>query len=106
MKPNIPINFLKIEERAMPKFIIERDLKRAGALKADELKSISQSSCAVLKKLGSDIQWIQSYVTNDRIYCVYLATTEDLIRKHAEEGGFPVTKISEIKSIIDPATAE
>jgi Protein of unknown function (DUF4242) len=90
----------------MPKFMIERDLKGAGALKADELKSISQSSCAVLKKLGSDIQWIESYVTNDRIYCVYLAATEDLIRKHAEEGGFPVTKISEIKSIIDPATAE
>lgn len=90
----------------MPKFIIERDIKGAGEFTANELKSISQTSCSVLKNLGPDIQWIESYVTNDRIYCVYLAATEDLIRRHAEQGGFPVTKISEIKSIIDPATAE
>jgi cell division inhibitor SulA len=90
----------------MPKYVIEREIPEAGKLSAEQLQGVSQTSCSVLNKLGTDIQWVQSYVTDDKIYCVYIAPNEDLIREHARQGGFPANKISEIKSIIDPTTAE
>ncbi len=90
----------------MPKYIIERELPGAGSLSNDQVTAISQKSCAVLHELGSGIQWVESYVTGDKIYCVYIAGSEDLIRKHAEQGGFPANTISEVKRIIDPTTAE
>ena len=90
----------------MPKYIIERELPGAGKLSAGELKGIAQKSCAVLDKLGPKIQWVESYVTGDKIYCVYFAPSEQLIREHAQQGGFPANRISEIKTRIDPTTAE
>ena len=90
----------------MPKFVIERDLPGAGKLSAAELRGISQTSCGVLRNLGPDIQWVHSYVTADKIYCVYNAPSEDLIRRHAVEGGFPANRISQVMSTIDPTTAE
>ena len=90
----------------MPKYIIEREIPGAGKLSAGELKGIAQKSCAVLDKLGPKIQWVESYVTGDKIYCVYVAPNEQLIREHAQQGGFPANRISEIKTIIDPTTAE
>jgi hypothetical protein len=90
----------------MPKFIIERELEGAGKLSQSELQSISQKSCSVLNRMGSEIQWLESYVTNDKIYCVYIAPDEQTIRRHAEQGGFPANRIEEIKTIIDPTTAE
>jgi len=92
-------------ETAMKTYLIERDLPGAGKLTADELKGISQTSCGVLKEMGPKIQWIHSYVTGDKIYCVYKAQNEDLIREHGKKGGFPVTSITEISSTISPATA-
>ena len=90
----------------MPKYIIERDIPDAGNLSADELKGISQKSCNILKNMGPQIQWVESFVTQDKVYCTYIAPNEDEIRKHAEEGGFPANKISEIKGVISPTTAE
>ena len=90
----------------MPKFVIEREIPGAGNFSEEDLKGISQKSCSVLDSLGTSIQWIQSYVTDDKIYCVYRATDEDLIRQHAEQGGFPANVISEICATIEPATAE
>ena len=90
----------------MPKFLIERDLPGAGQLSAADLKGISQKSCSILQALGPQIQWVQSYVTGDKIYCVYLAPSEDIIREHAKRGGFPANCISEVKTMIDPTTAE
>jgi hypothetical protein len=90
----------------MPKFIIERELPGAGNLTAEQLKAISQKSRDVLCKLGSDIQWIQSYVAGDKIYCVYLAPNEELIIKHAQMGGFPANLICKISNVIEPMTAE
>jgi hypothetical protein len=90
----------------MPKYLIERELPGAGKLSSDQLKAISQKSCSVLNKLGPQIQWIQSYVTGDKIYCVYRAPNEAMVREHAQQGGFPANKISEITSVIDPSTAE
>jgi hypothetical protein len=90
----------------MPKYIIEREIPGAGKLSASELKGIAQKSCAVLDKLGPKIQWVESYVTGDKIYCVYVAPTEHMIREHAQQGGFPANSISEIKTIIGPTTAE
>jgi uncharacterized protein DUF4242 len=90
----------------MPKFLIEREIPGAGNLSAQELQGISQTSCGVLQKLGPQIQWIQSYVTGDKIYCVYIAPNEEMIREHAKQGGFPANRVSEIKSVIDPTTAE
>lgn len=90
----------------MPKFLIERDIPGAGKLTGQELQGISQTSCSVLQKLGPQIQWVQSYVTGDKVYCVYIAPNEDLIREHAAQGGFPANRISEITSVIDPTTAE
>ena len=90
----------------MPKFVIERDIPGAGALSPLELKTISQTSCGVLREMGPSIQWVHSYVTGDKVYCVYIAPNEEMIREHAQRGGFPANRISEIKSIIDPSTAE
>lgn len=90
----------------MPKYVIERDIPGAEKLTAEQLKGISQTSCGVLSKLGSEIQWIESYVATDKIYCVYRAPNEELIKEHAAQGGFPANKISKIATIIDPTTAE
>jgi len=90
----------------MPKYLIERDLPGAGNLTAEELQGISQKSCDVLRNLGPDIQWIESYVTGDKVYCVYRAPNEDMIRQHAEQGGFPANRINEVVAVIDPGTAE
>lgn len=90
----------------MPKFIIEREIPNAGALTADELQGISQKSCAILRDMGPKIQWLESYVTDDKIYCVYIAPDEATIREHAEQGSFPANRISRIKTVIDPTTAE
>ena len=90
----------------MPKYIIEREIPGAGQLTPGQLQSISQTSCGVLQKLGPTIQWVESYVTGDKVYCVYLSPNEDLIREHAKQGGFPANRISEVKTIISPVTAE
>ncbi len=90
----------------MPKYLIEREIPQAGKLSAADLQSISQKSCAVLRELGPQIQWIQSYVTADKIYCVYIAPSEAAVREHAQQGGFPANSVAEIKTIIDPTTAE
>lgn len=90
----------------MPKFVIEREIPGAGDLSPEQLHTISQTSCGVLQNMGPSIQWIQSYVTGDKIYCVYIAPNEEMIREHAAQGGFPANRVSEIKSIIDPTTAE
>ena len=90
----------------MPKFLIEREITGAGKLSADELHAISQKSCGVLNHLGPQIQWVQSYVTDDKIYCVYIAPDEEMVREHARQGGFPANRISRIESVIDPTTAE
>lgn len=90
----------------MPKYVVERDVPGAGGLTCDELKAISQTSCRVLSKLGSEIQWIESFVTGDRIYCIYRAPNDSLIKEHAVLSGFPANRISVIASVIDPTTAE
>jgi hypothetical protein len=90
----------------MPKYIIEREIPNAGALSAADLKAISQKSCAVLQELGPSIQWVQSYVTEDKITCVYIAPNADIIREHAKRGGFPADRVLEVAMIIDPTTAE
>jgi hypothetical protein len=90
----------------MPKFVIERELPGAGQLSPLQLQAVSQTSCGVLRKLGPEIQWVHSYVTQDKIYCIYIAPSEALIREHASQGGFPANRISEISSTIDPTTAE
>jgi Protein of unknown function (DUF4242) len=90
----------------MPKYLIERELPGAGKLTPEQLRGVSQKSCSVLNRMGPDIQWIHSYVTSDKIYCVYRAPNESMIREHAKEGGFPANKISEISSVIEPSTAE
>jgi len=90
----------------MPKYVIEREIPGAGNLSADQLQAISQTSCGVLRKLGPEIQWVHSYVTGDKIYCIYIAPNEQLIREHASQGGFPANSIAEVKSIIDPTSAE
>jgi hypothetical protein len=90
----------------MPKYVIEREIPGAGSLSAQELQGISQTSCGVLRNLGTQIQWVHSYVTDDKIYCVYIAPNEELVREHAKLGGFPANKVSEVKQIIDPTTAE
>lgn len=90
----------------MPKYVIERELPGAGKLTQDELHAISQKSCGVLNHLGPQIQWIESYVTDDKIYCIYRSPSEELIRQHAKEGGFPANRISQVRSVIDPSTAD
>jgi len=90
----------------MPKYVIEREIPGAGKLSPEQLKAISQTSCGVLSKMGSQIQWVHSYVTNDKIYCIYNAPNEDMIREHAKQGGFPANSVNEVTTIIDPITAE
>lgn len=90
----------------MPKYVIERNIPGAGKLAAAELQAISQKSCGVLREMGPRIQWIQSYVTGDKLYCIYIAPDEQTIREHAQRGGFPADSICEVVSIIDPTTAE
>jgi len=90
----------------MPKYVIEREIPGAGSLSAAELQGVSQKSCGVLQNMGPQIQWVQSYVTGDKIYFVYIAANEEMIREHAKQGGFPANRTSEIKPIIDPTTAE
>jgi hypothetical protein len=90
----------------MPKYVIERELPGAGALSSSELQAVSQKSCDVLRAMGPEIQWVESYVTGDKIYCVYIAPNEAMIRQHAERGGFPANRISEVKRMIDPTTSE
>lgn len=89
----------------MPKYVIERDLPGAGQLSAQDLQAISQKSCGVLQELGPQIQWVHSYVTGDKIYCIYIAPDEQLVREHAQRGGFPANRVSEVVTIIDPTTA-
>ena len=90
----------------MPKYVIEREIPDAGSLTQDQVLAISQKSCSVLKNLGPQIQWLESYVTQDRIYCVYIAPNEAMVREHAKQGGFPANRVSEVKRVIDPTTAE
>ena len=90
----------------MPKYVIERDIPSIGNVTRDQVLAISQKSCAVLNRLGPGIQWLHSYVTADRVYCVYIAPNEEMIREHARKGGFPADSISEVKSMIDPVTSE
>lgn len=90
----------------MPKYVIEREIPGAGALTPEQLQAVSQTSCGVLRNLGPSIQWLHSYVTADKIYCVYIAPNEELIREHAKQGGFPANSVAEVKTIIDPTTAE
>lgn len=90
----------------MPKYVIERELPGAGNLSDQEIQGVSQKSCQVLSKLGPQIQWVESYVTNDKIYCIYISPNMEMIEQHAKEGGFPANKISEVKRIINPTNAE
>jgi hypothetical protein len=90
----------------MPKYVIEREIAGAGKLSPEELRGISEKSCGVLHDLGPQIQWVESYVTDDKIYCVYIAPNEKMIREHAERGGFPANRVSEVRAVIDPTTAE
>jgi predicted Rdx family selenoprotein len=90
----------------MPKYVIERESPGVGKLPFEELRAGAQKSCAVLQKLGTDIQWVESYITDDKVYCVYIARDEQLVREHAKQGGFPADRISKVRTIIDPATAE
>ena len=90
----------------MPKFVIEREIPAAGSLSPDQLQAISQKSCSVLQNLGSSIQWVHSYVTDNKIYCVYIAPNEALVREHAAQGGFPANSVLQVRRVIDPTTAE
>ena len=90
----------------MPKYVIEREIPGAGRLSPEQLKGISQTSCGVLGRMGPQIQWVHSYVTGDKIYCVYIAPNEAAVREHAQQGGFPANRVSEVTGMIDPTTAE
>lgn len=90
----------------MPKYVIEREIPGAGKLTPEQLKAISETSCGVLRKMGPEIQWLHSYVTTDKIYCVYIAPNEEMVREHAKQGGFPANSVTEVSAIIDPVTAE
>ena len=90
----------------MPKYVIEREIPNAGKLSKDELHAISQKSCGVLRNLGPSIQWVESYVTDDKVYCIYIAPNEEMVREHASQGGFPANKVSQVRSVINPTTAE
>jgi hypothetical protein len=90
----------------MPKFVIEREIPEAGKFSPEQLQAISQTSCGVLREMGPQIQWLHSYVTDDKIYCVYIAPDEETVRKHAQQGGFPANRVSQIRRVIDPTTAE
>jgi hypothetical protein len=95
-----------MKEASMPKYVIEREINGIGGASQDELTAIAKKSCAVLRDLGPEVQWVQSYVTGDKTYCVYIAPSEDLVREHARRGGFPAEPINAVLSVIDPTTAE
>ncbi|HKR25893.1 MAG TPA: DUF4242 domain-containing protein [Acidobacteriaceae bacterium] len=90
----------------MPKFVVERDLQGAGDLSTEQLQALSQKSCSILEKMGPQIQWVQSFVTDDKVYCIYIAPDEATIRKHAQMGGFPASRVSRVRTMIDPTTSE
>jgi hypothetical protein len=90
----------------MPKFVIEREIPGAGKLSPQELQALSNKSCTVLNRMGPQIQWMQSYVTDDKVYCIYVAPNEEAVREHARQAGFPANKVSRVRSVIDPTTAE
>jgi hypothetical protein len=90
----------------MPKYVIERELPGAGKLGRGDLRGIGQKSCGVLREMGPEIQWLETYVTDDKLYCVYIAASESLVREHARQGGFPANRVSEVRSIMDPTTSE
>jgi hypothetical protein len=94
------------KEQTMPKYVIEREIPGAGTLSPQDLQTISQKSCGVLKGLGPQIQWVESYVTDDKIYCIYIAPNREMVLEHARQGGFPADSVAEIRTIIDPTTAE
>jgi hypothetical protein len=100
------LRYFREEATPMPKFVIEREIPGAGSLSAEQLQAISQTSCGVLRNLGPEIQWVQSYVTGDKIYCIYIAPNEDLVREHARQGGFPANRVAQVMRVIDPTTAE
>jgi hypothetical protein len=90
----------------MPKYVIEREIPNAGSLSPEQLHATSQTSCGVLRSMGPEIQWVESYVTDNKIYCIYIAADEQMVREHATKGGFPANRVSQVKSIIDPTTSE
>jgi hypothetical protein len=90
----------------MPKFVIEREIPNVGGFSPEQLQAVSRTSCGVLRELGPQIQWVQSFVTDNKIYCIYIAPDEETVKKHAQMGGFPANRISQVRSIIDPTTAE
>jgi hypothetical protein len=94
------------KETPMPKFVIEREIPGCGEWSADQLKAVSQKSCGVVSEMGPQIQWVQSYVTGDKIYCEYIASNAAIVREHAEKGGFPANRVSQVTTMIDPTTAE
>ena len=94
------------EPKHMPKFVIERDLPGAGNLSPEQLQAISQKSCSILEKMGPQIQWVESFVTDDKVYCIYIAPNEEEIRHHAQMGGFPASRVSQVRTMIDPTTSE
>jgi hypothetical protein len=98
--------FYQKRRAIVPKYVIERDIPEAGKLTPEQLQAISQKSCGVLQEMGPQIQWVESFVTDDKVYCVYIAPNEEAVREHAQKGGFPADRISEVKSKIDPTTAE
>ena len=101
-----PSQDIELHKNNMPKYIIEREIPGAGKLSAEQLQAVSQKSCGVIRNLGPQIQWIESYVTDDKLYCIYLAPNEDLIFEHAKQGGFPANRVSQVRRMIDPTTAE
>jgi hypothetical protein len=90
----------------MPKYVIEREIPGAGELSTDQLRGISQTSCGVLRQMGPEVQWVESFVTDDKVYCVYIAPNEEAVREHAKRGGFPANRVSQVRATIDPTTAE
>ncbi|MGC1464023.1 MAG: DUF4242 domain-containing protein [Terracidiphilus sp.] len=90
----------------MPKFVIEREIPGAGAMSAQQMQAVAETSCSVLRNLGPQIQWLHSYVTDNKIYCIYIAPNEELVREHARHGGFPANSVAQVRRIIDPTTAE
>jgi hypothetical protein len=92
--------------RPVPKFVIEREIPGVGSMSPEQLEAVSQKSCSVLRNLGPQIQWLHSYVTDDKIYCVYIAPNEEMVREHARQGGFPANSIAQVRHVIDPTTAE
>ena len=90
----------------MPKFVIEREIPGAGSMSAEQMQAVSQKSCSVLRNLGPQIQWLHSYVTDNKIYCVYIAPNEEMVREHARQGGFPANSVAQVRRVIDPTTAE